>query len=212
VIVSNRDFPDPVWCTCDDVGLAGRGRPKAELVLTGEERETLERWTRRRTSSQQLALRSRIVLACACADGASYAAVAERLGVSRLTVGKWRSRFVQRRLQGLVDEPRSGAPRTATDEQVEQVIIDTLEKTPKDATHWSRASMARHAGLSPSTVGRIWKAFRLKPHLSETFKLSTDPFAFVLNLDRSMVACGAPYVDPMRMGVLAVTVGPAQTR
>src|SRR6266498_4131485 len=149
------------------------GRPKAELVLTDDERETLQRWVARRKSSQQLALRSRIVLECATGDDNS--AVAERLGVSRPTVGKWRSRFFQHRLDGLVDEARPGAPRKITDEQVEKVLTDTLETTPKNATHWSRASMAKQSGLSESTVGRIWKAFQLKPHRTETFKLSTDP-------------------------------------
>lgn len=153
--------------------MAGRGRPKAELVLTDEERETLARWARRPKSSQRLASRARIVLECA--DGASNTEVAAALNVARPTVGKWRSRFIVDRLDGLVDEPRSGAPRTIGDEQVEQVVVDTLESTPRDATHWSRASMAAHAGLSRSTVGRIWRAFRLQPHRSETFKLSTDP-------------------------------------
>ena len=111
----------------------------------------------------------------ACAAGASNTEVAAALRVSRPTVGKWRSRFVADRLDGLVDEPRPGAPRSITDAQVEQVVIDTLESTPRDATHWSRASMAGHSGLSRSAVGRIWKAFRLQPHRAETFKLSTDP-------------------------------------
>ena len=153
--------------------MAARGRPKAELALAEDERKTLARWARRPKSSQRLALRSRIVLACA--DGASNTEVAAALGVARPTVGKWRSRFVADRLDGLVDEPRPGAPRSITDAQVEQVVIDTLESTPRDATHWSRASMAGHSGLSRSTVGRIWKAFRLAPHRAETFKLSTDP-------------------------------------
>jgi transposase len=137
--------------------MARRGRPTAELILTEGERETLTRWARRPKSAQQLALRCRIVLACA--DGASNTEVAAQLRVSRPTVGKWRSRFVTDRLDGLVDEPRPGAPRTITDEQVEQVVTDTLESTPRDATHWSRASMAAHSGLSRSTVGRIWRAF-----------------------------------------------------
>jgi transposase len=149
------------------------GRPKAPLILTDEERETLGRWSRRAKSSQALALRCRIVLACA--TGATNKQVAAELGVSLPTVGKWRSRFVTRRLEGLVDEPRPGAPRTITDEQVEAVVVATLEETPTDATHWSRASMAKRSGLSKSTVGRIWKAFRLKPHLTDTFKLSSDP-------------------------------------
>lgn len=141
--------------------------------MSDEERKTLVRWSRRRKSSQQLALRARIVLGCAA--GADNAAVAQQLGVSRPTVGKWRSRFVERRLEGLVDEPRPGAPRSITDEQVEEVVVATLEETPKDATHWSRESMAKRSGLSKTTIGRIWKAFELKPHLTETFKLSNDP-------------------------------------
>jgi len=146
--------------------MASRGRPKAELILAKDEQETLERWARRPKSSQRLALRSRIVLECA--SGSDNGAVAAKLGVSAPTVGKWRGRFVERRLGGLVDEQRPGAPRTITDEQVEEVVTQTLEQTPADATHWSRTSMAKNSGLSKSTVGRIWKAFSLTPHLSET--------------------------------------------
>jgi transposase len=154
---------------------AGRRRgPKLpELALTDEERATLERWARRRNSAQALALRCRIVLACA--EGASNAEVVKRLGVSRPTVTKWRSRFVARRLEGLADEPRPGAARTIGDEQVEQVLVTTLETTPADATHWSTRSLARHLGMSQSAISRIWRAFGLKPHLTEAFKLSTDP-------------------------------------
>jgi len=144
-----------------------------ELALTDDERATLERWARRRKSSQALALRCRIVLACA--SGASNQAVADRLGVSRPTVTKWRARFVARRLEGLADEPRPGAARTITDEQVEQVLVATLETTPKDATHWSTRGLAKQVGMSQSAVSRIWRAFGLKPHLVDTFKLSTDP-------------------------------------
>jgi len=175
--------------------MAERGRPKAELTLTDEERETLARWARRPKSAQRLALRSKIVLVCA--SGATNADVAERLRVSRPTVGKWRSRFIERRLQGLVDEQRPGAPRKITDEQVEQVVVDTLEKTPRDATHWSRASMGKNSGLSKSTVGRIWKAFRLKPHLSETFKLSSDP----LFIEKVRDVVGL-YLDPPEKAVV----------
>jgi transposase len=175
--------------------MAARGRPKAELVLTGDEQETLARWARRPKSSQRLALRSRIVLECA--SGTSNTDVAALLGVARPTVGKWRARFVQRRLQGLVDEQRPGAPRTITDEQVEEVLTETLEATPADATHWSWTSMAQRSGLSRSTVGRIWKAFSLKPHLSETFKLSTDPL-FVEKV-RDVVGL---YLDPPERAVV----------
>lgn len=175
--------------------MAARGRPKAELVLTVDEREALERWARRPKSSQRLALRSRIVLESA--SGSDNTAVAAKLGVTGATVGKWRGRFVERRLGGLVDEQRSGAPRTITDAQVEAVLTDTLEQTPADATHWSRTSMAARSGLSGSTVGRIWKAFSLKPHLSETFKLSTDPL-FVEKV-RDVVGL---YLDPPERAIV----------
>jgi len=179
----------------DDGGMGARGRPKAELVLTEDEQETLARWARRPKSAQRLALRSRIVLACA--SGMDNTTVAATLGVSKPMVGKWRSRFVQRRLSGLVDEQRSGAPRTVTDAQVEAVLTDTLEQTPADATHWSRTSMAARSGLSRSTVGRIWKAFSLKPHLSETFKLSKDPL-FVEKV-RDVVGL---YLDPPERAIV----------
>src|ERR671932_1534069 len=149
------------------------GRPKAELVLTDEERETLTRWSRRASSAQALALRCRIVLACA--DGLSNVEVAQRLGVTRPTVGKWRSRVVSDRVEGLGDEPRPGRPPSITVGQIEDVVVATLEETPKDATHWSRKSMAERSGLSKSTIGRIWRKFELKPHRVDTFKLSTDP-------------------------------------
>ncbi|GAA0905686.1 hypothetical protein Vau01_118320 [Virgisporangium aurantiacum] len=142
-------------------------------MLSGEERETLVRWSRRAKSSQALAQRCRIVLGCA--EGKSNQDVAAQLGIWPQTVGRWRNRFVARRLAGLVDEPRPGAPRRITDEQVEEVIVKTLEAAPADATHWSRASMAATSGLSKSTIGRVWKAFGLKPHLVDTFKLSNDP-------------------------------------
>jgi transposase len=153
--------------------MARTGRPKAVLELTDPEREQLVRWERRRTSSQALALRSRIVLKCAA--GLSNVEVATAVGVSLPTVGKWRSRFCELRLDGLVDDPRPGRPPTITADQVEEVLVATLESTPENATHWSRASMAKRSGLSKSTVGRIWRAFDLKPHRTDTFKLSTDP-------------------------------------
>jgi transposase len=150
-----------------------RGRPKASLVLDDEERETLERWARRPNSAQALALRCRIVLACA--EGATNREVARRLGVNQATVCKWRGRFVTRRLDGLSDEPRPGAVRKITDEDVERVIVKTLEETPADATHWSTRSMAKATGMSQSAISRIWRAFGLKPHLTESFRLSPDP-------------------------------------
>ncbi len=153
--------------------MAGRGRPKVELVLTDEERETLLRWARRPTSAQALALRCRIVLACA--EGRTNQQVAAEEAVHQATVGKWRARFVAQRLDGLHDEPRPGAPRQISDAEVERVITKTLEESPKDATHWSTRSMARAAGMSQTAVSKIWRAFGLKPHLTESFKLSPDP-------------------------------------
>jgi transposase len=154
--------------------MAERGRPKAPLVLTEEERQTLERWARRRTSAQAVALRARIVLACA--EGATNKAVAERLEIWPQTVAKWRGRFVRERLEGLADEPRPGRPRTIADEQVEAVIVKALEQPPPDHdTHWSTRSMARATGMSQTAISRIWRAFGLKPHLEQTWKLSADP-------------------------------------
>ncbi len=153
--------------------MGARGRPRNELVLTDEERETLERWSRRHTSAQALALRCRIVLACA--QGGHDGQVAERLGVNRNTVGKWRRRFIASRLDGLHDEPRPGAPRQIGDEDVERVIVKTLEDSPADATHWSTRSMAKATGMSQTAVSKIWRAFALKPHRCDSFKLSPDP-------------------------------------
>ncbi len=153
--------------------MAHPGTRAAVVVLSDDERETLERWARRPKSAQALALRCRIVLACA--DGGTNTAIAQRLGVSRDTVGKWRRRFIAQRLDGLWDEPRPGAPRTVTDDDVERVIVKTLEETPANATHWSSRSMATATGMSQSAVSRIWRAFGLKPHRSEHFKLSPDP-------------------------------------
>jgi transposase len=149
------------------------GRPLAEMNMSEEEQSTLRSWVRRAKSGQALALRSRIALRCA--EGHSNTEVAEELGIRKQTVGKWRQRFVDRRLDGLLDEPRPGAPRKVSDEQIERALTMTLESTPRDATHWSTRSLAQAAGLSRSTVGRIWKAFSLQPHRSETFKLSKDP-------------------------------------
>ena len=165
------------------------------LELTSDETEQLERWVRRRKSAQALALRSRIVLACA--TGLTNKEVAAQLGVSMPTVGKWRSRFVESRLDGLVDEPRSGRKPTITAEQVEDVVVATLESTPEHATHWSRKKMAERSGLSKSTIGRIWKGFGLKPHLSDGFKLSNDP----LFVDKTYDVVGL-YLNPPESAVV----------
>jgi len=150
-----------------------RGRPIPRLILTAEEREILQGWAQRRKTAQALALRSRIVLACA--EGESNTEVAAALRLCKQTVGKWRGRFVAQRLDGLLDEPRPGAPRQISDREVERVITLTLESTPSNATHWSARLMARRCGMSQSAVSRIWRAFALQPHRSKTFKLSRDP-------------------------------------
>jgi transposase len=149
------------------------GRQLAGLELSEGERAELRLLAARRNTAQALALRARIVLACA--EGAQNREVAARLQVDPATVGKWRRRFVKHRLDGLRDEPRSGAPRTIEDARIEAVIVRTLESLPPDATHWSSRGMSRACGLSVSTVQRIWRAFGLQPHRLETFKLSTDP-------------------------------------
>jgi transposase len=154
--------------------MARTGRPKAELTVTDQERETLQRWARRPKSAQQLALRSKIVLACA--GGKDNKAVAAELGVHQVTVGKWRSRFIAHRLAGLTDEDRPGRPRTISDEKVEEVIVKALEQPPPNRdSHWSTRSMARVTGMSQTAVSRIWRAFELKPHREQTWKLSSDP-------------------------------------
>ncbi|MFD4400685.1 IS630 family transposase [Kitasatospora sp. NPDC058478] len=144
------------------------------LLLLADERAELERWTRRVASAQALALRSRIVLACAGPDVPPIVSVARELGIAADTARKWRRRFLAERLDGLVDEPRLGRPATIAVEEVEAVIVATLEEIPKNATHWSRSSMPDRSGLSKSTMGRIWRKFQLKPHVTSTFRLSTD--------------------------------------
>jgi transposase len=165
------------------------------IELTGEEREQLEAWARRRMSAQALAQRSRIVLLAA--EGLKNTEIAERVGVVRPMVTKWRNRFAVDRLDGLVDEPRRGRPRTVTDAQVEEVITKTLESTPRDATHWSTRSMAREVGLTQSAVHRIWRAFGLQPHRQDTWKLSKDP-QFVAKV-RDVVGL---YLDPPERAVV----------
>ena len=149
------------------------GRPTVAIELTEDERATLQRWARRHSSSQALALRSRIVLAVA--EGGANTAIAARLGVNRATVAKWRHRFAADRLEGLVDAPRPGAERTIGDEVIEAVVVETLETAPKDATHWSTRTMAERHGISRQTVSEIWRAFGLKPWRQDEFKVSPDP-------------------------------------
>jgi transposase len=149
------------------------GRPKQPLILTAEERERLESMAHRARSQPLLARRARVVLASA--EGLDNYAVAKKLRCSKGMVGKWRARFLQSRLEGLYDEPRPGAPRQIGDDQVEQIVIRTLESTPRGQTHWSTRELAKASGLSRMTISRIWRAFGLQPHRSETFKLSPDP-------------------------------------
>ena len=171
------------------------GRPKAELTLTDEERGQLVRWARRRKSSQALALRSRVVLGCA--DRLDNKTVAAQLDCSAATVGKWRGRFVEHRLDGLTDEDRPGRPPVISADQVEDVVVATLESTPANATHWSRAKMAERTGLSKSTIGRIWRAFELRLHRTDGFKLSNDP----LFVDTVYDVVGL-YLDPPEAAVV----------
>jgi transposase len=149
------------------------GRPKTELLVTADERHTLEQWARRPKTAQALARRARLVLACA--TGKTNRTVATELKTTGQTVGRWRRRFVGRRLDGLLDEPRPGTPRRTSDAEVERLLTLTLETPPTAATHWSSRDMATTCGLSQSTVSRIWRAFGLQPHRTETFKLSQDP-------------------------------------
>jgi len=153
--------------------MATIGRPKARLEITAVERSELERLTRRARTNRHLALRAKIILKCE--EGLSNQLVGARLRVSNVTVGKWRMRFIERRVEGLYDEPKPGAPRQVTDDEVEAVIVKTLETKPKGRTHWSTRKMAEEAGLSHTTIGRIWRTFGLQPHVSRSFKLSDDP-------------------------------------
>lgn len=168
------------------------------IELSEIERLQLEAWTRRRTSAQALAQRSRIVLLAA--EGLKNTEIAERLEINRAMAAKWRARFAEHRLDGLTDEPRPGRPRTISDEQVDAVITKTLETTPKDATHWSTRSMAAEVGLTQTAVSRIWRAFGLQPHRQDTFKLSKDP----LFVDKIHDVVGLYLNPPERAVVLCV--------
>ena len=198
-----------------------RGPKAVALELTEAERIELRRLLRRRGVGQALAQRVRIVLACA-EPGATNLGVAEALGVSRPTVATWRGRFAEHRLEGLVDAPRSGAPRTIGDEAVERVVALTLEEAPRGATHWSTRAMARRAGLSQTAVSRIWRAFGLRPHRAESFKLSSDP-AFVAKVrdivglylsppERALVLCvdGKPQIQAAQGTAPAFPLRPGQ--
>jgi transposase len=175
--------------------------PRAvELLLSDGEREQLRAWARRRKSAQALAQRSRIVLAAA--TGGSNSQIAAEMGITRGMVAKWRSRFAEYRVDGLLDEPRPGRPRTISDARVEEVIVRTLETTPRDATHWSTRSLAAELGLSQSAVARIWRAFGLQPHRQESWKLSRDP-QFI---DKVRDVVGLYLDPPERAVVLCVDV------
>jgi transposase len=174
------------------------GRPVAKIELSAEAAGILEGYAQRRKTAQALALRARIVLGCAA--GLSNKAVAARERVTATTVGKWRRRFAERGLDGLHDKPRPGVPRKIDDAKVESVIVQTLESAPADATHWSTRSMARHSGISTSSVGRIWRAFGLQPHRLESFKLSSDP----LFVDKVRDIVGLYLNPPDRALVLCV--------
>jgi transposase len=177
--------------------------PRLEpLALSDDERRTLENWVKRHSTAQGTASRARIVLACAA--GGSNTAVAARLGIDRRTVRKWPTRFLRERLDGLTDDPRPGVPRTITDAQVEEVVVRTLEEVPEGATHWSKRELAAQAGMSPSSVLRIWRAFGLQPWRTETFKVSPDP----LLIDKIRDAVGLYLAPPANAAVFSVDEKP----
>ncbi|GLV82460.1 hypothetical protein Slala03_21490 [Streptomyces lavendulae subsp. lavendulae] len=175
------------------------------MSVTDAQRAALEGWVRRRSTAQALALRSRIVLESA--DGHSIAEVSRRLGIAPGTVRTWRRRFLDRGLEGMHDDPRPGVPRKITDADVERVIVKTLEETPKNATHWSDRSMAAATGMSQSAISRIWRAFALAPHRSQTFKLSTDP----LFIDKVRDVVGL-YLDPPEKALVLCVDEKSQTQ
>ncbi|MFF7635638.1 IS630 family transposase [Kitasatospora sp. NPDC008050] len=172
------------------------------LLLSEAERQVLQGWVKRRTTAQGLALRARIVLACA--EGGSNIAVAAQLRVNRSTVTKWRARFLRERLGGLFDEPRPGVPRTITDAQVEEVVVRTLEEVPQGGTHWSKRELAERVGISPSSVLRIWHAFGLQPWRTEVFRVSPDP----LLIDKIRDVVGLYLAPPANAAVFAVDEKP----
>lgn len=183
--------------------MARMGRPTPPIVLSGNERKTLERWARRHHSSQALAMRCRIVLACADPES-SRAAIAAAVGCNPATVTKWRARFAKDRLDGLIDAPRPGAERSIADDVIEAVIIDTLESTPGEDTHWSTRGMAAKHGISHSTVAEIWKAFGLKPWRQDSFKVSPDP----LLVEKVRDLVGLYMNPPVNAAVFAVDEKP----
>ena len=187
-------------------GAGRRGRPLAALTVSDGDREVLERWTRRHTISAVLAQRARIVLAAA--QGRSNGEVAAAEGCHPATVGKWRDRYLERGVAGLVDEPRPGRPRRIGDDVVEQIVVDALQhKPPAEATHWTSRAMARHAKVSQTFVVKVWHAFGLKPHLVDSWKLSTDP-QFI---DKVCDIVGL-YLDPPERAVVVCTDSKSQTQ
>jgi transposase len=181
-----------------------RGRRPNPFDLSDDDRRVLTAWTRRPTTAQALALRARIVLACADRPAETLRQIARECSVHEATVGKWRRRFVERGPDGLLDAPRPGAPRSISDDDVDRVVAMTLESTPEGATHWSTRSMARAAGVSQTAVSRIWRAFGLKPHRAQTFKLSTDP----LFVDKVRDVVGLYVSPPANAMVLCVDEKP----